>query len=260
MHGCDGPFLPIPGWTFKPVRGVPEMREIIAALGNELEKPLAMIRESLGSLPAISSESRAVLQPHLTTALAMCDDVAELNRRYLDYLEQVQALPDPQYSSVRPDELLAELDRQIMPEAFGRGIAWSCETKGPIRSFQTDRLLLFEALLEWAALAVECACSGDLVSILLMDSDEPGEDERCRITLRSSAMEIISNLSSLCEDPLFSRIVCLEEVGTDPGSRLALSLERLVMLDVEIRFERSAQGFVQAVQFLAPEVERRTRH
>jgi hypothetical protein len=183
----------------------------------------------------------------------MCDDVAILTQRYLDYIEQVQALPSPRRVAVRPDELLVEIDRQIMPEAFGRGVAWNCALEGAIRPILTDRVLCLEALLEWAVLAVESAKPGDSVSLILTSgSSEDGKTSR--LAMMTNSEELITNLTTLREDPLFSRLVCLEEVGTDPGSRLALSLERLEMLGVQLRFQSPTAGLIRAVEFTFPGV------
>jgi hypothetical protein len=182
----------------------------------------------------------------------MCDDVAQLTQRYLDYIDQVEALPSPRLQPERPDDLLGEIDRRLMPEAFGRGIAWSCSVEGPIRVVLTDRTLLLEALLEWASLAVEAASPGDSVSLVVTADEVQLIPERVCLTLSSSAEELITDLTNLSEDPLFNRQVCLEEVGSDPGSRLALSMERLEMIGVVTRMDPVDRGLIRTVHFLLP--------
>ncbi|WP_169976637.1 hypothetical protein [Tautonia rosea] len=239
------------------MQDVPELRDILAALSDHFEKPLIGIRDAVESLLLNPAIPQAV-QPHLATAATMCNDVAVLTQRYLDYIEQVQALPSPQCLAVRPDELLVEIDRQVMPEAFGRGVAWNCALDGPIRPILTDRVLCLEALLEWAVLAVESAKPGDSISLVLTSS--PSEQGRTsRLSMVSTAEELISNFTSLREDPLFSRFVCLEEVGTDAGSRLALSLERLEMLGVEVRCFAADGELIRSAEFTFPEAPRSAR-
>lgn len=249
MHGCAEPSPSEFGGAFRTVHDVPELRDILAAIGESFEKPLSGIRDAVEALD--STVSHAV-KPHLATAATMCDDVAVLTQRYLDYIEQVQALPAAQSLAVRPDELLAEIDQQVLPEAFGRGVAWSCALDGPIRPILTDRVLCLEALLEWAAMAVESAKPGDSVSLVLTsDPSEPGGTSR--LSMVSSSGELITHLTSLREDPLFSRLVCLEEVGTDAGSRLALSLERLEMIGATLRYQAPSERLIRSVEFLFPE-------
>ncbi|MEW4567891.1 hypothetical protein AB1L88_08500 [Tautonia sp. JC769] len=245
------------GGAFRTVHDVPELREVLAAIGEHLEKPLIEIRNAVESLGLDSTVPESV-QPHLATAASMCDDVAVLTQRYLDYLEQVQALPSPRFEAVRPDELLIEIDRQVMPEAFGRGVAWNCTLEGAIRPIVTDRMLCLEALLEWAALAVGSAKPGDSVSLILT-SESSKDPKISRLSMSSTSEELITNLTSLREDPLFSRLVCLEEVGTDPGSRIALSLERLEMLGAKLRVQASPRGLIRAAEFVFPEAPVRSR-
>jgi hypothetical protein len=139
-----------------------------------------------------------------------------------------------------------------MPEAFGRGVAWSCSVEGPIRAVRTDRALLLEALLEWASLAIEAASPGDSVSLVVTPDEIQSIPERVCLTLCSSAGELITDLTNLSEDPLFNRQVCLEEVCSDPGSRLALSLERLEMIGVVTRMDPASHGLIRTVHFLIP--------
>lgn len=252
MHGCAEPAPSDSGGAFRTVHDVPELRGILAAIGEHLEKPLIDIREAVESLSLNPIVPQSV-HPHLTTAATMCDDVAVLTQRYLDYIDQVRALPSPQLLAVRPDELLVEIDRQVMPEAFGRGVAWSCVLEGPIRPILTDRVLCLEALLEWAALAVDSAKPGDSVSLVLT-SDPSEHGSASRLSMVSSSEELINNLTSLREDPLFGRLVCLEEVGTDPGSRIALSLERLEILGARVRFQTptEGEGLIRSAEFTFP--------
>ncbi|RUL88451.1 ATP-binding protein [Tautonia sociabilis] len=255
MQGCPEPAPQSTGWGLSSVRDAAELKAIVAAVGTNLERPLAAIRDAVEPLLA-GLDPKAPAAPHLGTALAMCDDVSRLTRRYLDFIEQAEAIPLPEPGPVRPDELLAEIDSRLMPDAFGLGVAWSCSIDGPIRPILTDRGLVLEALLEWASLAISSARPGDGVSLVVATDSDPalhqGDGDVVLLTLESSADELIADLTSLRDDPLFNRAVCLGEVGSDPGSRLALSLERLRLLGIAIRAESGPNGLIRAVRFRVP--------
>ncbi|QDV33616.1 ATP-binding protein [Tautonia plasticadhaerens] len=213
---------------------------------------MAAIREALGPL-LDAMDPKAPASPHLATSVAMSEDVTQLTRRYLEYIDQAEALPTPRLRPERTDELLAEVDRRLMAEAFGRGVAWGCSVEGPIPSIRTDRQLCIELLLEFGSMAIDAAGAGDSVSIAVTPDPSGSESDRIRMTLSSSAEELIADLTNLREDPLFNRVVCLEEVGSDPGSRLALCMERLEMIGATARLEHSpGGGLIRAVNFLFP--------
>lgn len=251
MQGCPDPAQTPTGWAPTSARELPELRGIVSAIGENVEAPLATIREALAPLME-GMDPKAPAFPHMATSVAMCDDVTQLTRRYLDYIDQAEALPTPRLRPERPDELLGEVDRRLMPEAFGRGVAWICAVEGPIRAIWTDRELCIEALLEWASMAIEAAGPGDSVSIAVTPDPEGSETAGIRMTLSSTAEELIADLTNIREDPLFNRSICLEEVGSDPGSRLALCMERLEMIGATALLEPSPGGLIRSAHFLFP--------
>ena len=249
MQGCQDVPQGAPRVAFPSLRDAGDLRAIIAAIDGDFEAPLAAIRVLLGGAGDRLSVDEATGQ-HLASVLQMCDDVATLSRRYLDTIDQVEALPAACFEAVRPDELLAELDRRVLPEALDRGVAWHCGAEGVIRPIRTDAILCLEALYELAALAVGSASTGDSVTLVGVGRDGPV------LTLESTAKDVIAELSTLLEDPLFGRSLCLEEVGSDPGSRFALVVERLKLLGTSLDFEASADGPVRRLRIRFPTVER----
>lgn len=246
MQGCHEAAGQGPRIAFPTVRDAVDLRAILAAIDGEFEAPLAAIRGALGAVRHCTAADEGPGR-HFISVLQMTGDIATLSRRFLDFIDQVEALPGPRPEAVRPDELLAELDRRLLADALDRGVAWYCGAEGVIRPIWTDPVSCIEALHDLASLAIETAAPGESVGLVATAGAGPV------LTLESTAREVIADLGTLLEDPLFNRSLCLEEVGSDPGSRFALIVERLRMLEVTVAFDPAADGAIRRIRLRFPD-------
>ena len=238
---CSGSVKP-----FRSVRGVPELREVVASIAESLAAPLETIRASLGPV----ADHGALHHPeaaHIATAYGLCDQIEELSDRYLAFIQCVERLAPEGTAQVSVSEILEAIDRRYAAVAVERGLRWSCEPGLLDWIAARDPSTIHEVLEGWVALVIDGARPGDRIDLVV--PGDRGDAGSAQILLRSSADELIPDLSTVLDDPLFGKTVCGGTVGDDLGSRLALILERAAMIGLEFGFQRSAAGVICGVAF-----------
>jgi len=227
------------------VRELPELRSILESLRQSLEQPVGTIRQAMNQSLDCEDDSSELI-PHIQTIEQMSGDVIVLTQRFLAFIDEVDRLPEPKIEHVRPEELLAEVDHRVMPEAIGRGVGWSCGADGPIGPLAVDRALCVEALVSWGLLALEAMPVGEEISLVAL------EDRGTCLVLSSTAPELIPDLKALLGDPLFKPELCLEPVGRDWGSRIGLAWERTSRLDGRLEADLEGSGPVRELRIRFP--------
>ena len=177
MQGCQDAAGPAPRIAFPTVRDAADLRAILAAIDGEFEAPLAAIRGAIGAVRPCAADDEGP-GPHFVSVLQMTDDIATLSRRFLDYIDQVEALPGPRPEPVRPDELLAELDRRLLADALGSRGRLVLRGRGADPADPDRPGLCVEALHELASLAIESAAPGDSVGLVATAGAGPVADAR----------------------------------------------------------------------------------
>jgi len=116
-----------------------ELRSILSNLSHELSRPLISLRAGFDLLlgespPTISPDQRG----HLLTMVALCDDVLQLTRSYLDYAAIVQGSRPLCLGSFTIGAVIDEIDRQFAPIASARLLNWESRADAPEMVVVTD--------------------------------------------------------------------------------------------------------------------------
>jgi signal transduction histidine kinase len=116
-----------------------ELRSILSSLSHELSRPLISLRAGFDLLlaespPTISHDQRG----HLLTMVALCDDVLQLTRSYLDYAGIVQGSRPLCLGSFTIGALIDEINRQFAPIASARLLDWQSHADAPDLVVVTD--------------------------------------------------------------------------------------------------------------------------
>jgi signal transduction histidine kinase len=116
-----------------------EWRGVLSHLSHELCRRMVSLRAGFDLLQGEAPASPAGQKHgHLPTMVALCDDLLELTRSYLDYAALAKGARPLHLGSYTLGALIGEADRQFAPIAAARGIAWDCRVEGPDAVVETD--------------------------------------------------------------------------------------------------------------------------
>jgi signal transduction histidine kinase len=116
-----------------------ELRSVLTSLSHELCRPLISLKAGFDLLLGESATGFSPDQRgHLTTMVALCDDLLRLTRSYLDYAGIVQGARPLCLGSFTIGALIHEIGRQFAPLALARQVQWEARTESPEAAVITD--------------------------------------------------------------------------------------------------------------------------
>jgi signal transduction histidine kinase len=150
----------------EPGIGVGELRTILSHLSHELSRPLISLRAGFDLLlgdtaQPITEEQRG----HVQTMVALCDELLQLTRSYLDYAGLVEGARPLCCGSFTIGALIQEVSRQFAEVAAARRISWSCELLGPDSTVVTDATRWQQILANLVANALKYTPEGGWVRV-----------------------------------------------------------------------------------------------
>jgi signal transduction histidine kinase len=113
------------------------LHSIINELGREFCRPLSALKDGLVAR-SDATRSDAITQARIWKLVSLCDDLLDLTRNYVDYIELTHGSRPLQVTQTTIAALVADIDRVFGQVAQARGLSWSCSVDGPDATISTD--------------------------------------------------------------------------------------------------------------------------
>lgn len=119
--------------------GSTDLLAILGKLSQELSRPLVSLRAGLELLLGDTADPiNASQRSHVQTMVAICDNVLETTRCYVDFASIVHGTRPLSLGWFTLGALIRDLDRQFAAKAAGRHLEWACGIDGDDGTVVTD--------------------------------------------------------------------------------------------------------------------------